>query len=156
MISPRTLDPDPAWFSGSMTSMTRLTQKIKITKKKTCKLPRKSFNAILNIYHSSGPRAPDSHPGFFTNFFLSRLLMKCNLFAQSIIYQCCGYRKSCTGSGVSRPRIRFSNFGFGSRSCLNLTRYRKNFRFFVIFISFSDDTRFYSEDHFIWYRILLP
>ena len=34
-------DPDPGWFSGSRASMERLTQKIKITKMRTCKLSRK-------------------------------------------------------------------------------------------------------------------
>ena len=34
-------DPDLGWFSGSRASMERLTQKFKIQKQRTCKLPRK-------------------------------------------------------------------------------------------------------------------
>ena len=52
-------DPDPGWFSGSRTSMERLTQKIKNTKRRLANDLENSFTGILNIFHRSGPRAPD-------------------------------------------------------------------------------------------------
>ena len=42
--------------------MERLAQKLKLQKKRTCKLSRQPFNGILNIFHRSGPRAPDPYP----------------------------------------------------------------------------------------------
>ena len=53
------MNPDPGWFSGYWTSMDHLTQKIKNTKNYI----ENSFNVILNIFHRSGPRAPDPETG---------------------------------------------------------------------------------------------
>ena len=55
-------DPDPSWFSGSRASMERLTQKkLEIQKRGLENL----FNGItiLNIFHRSGPKAPDPDTG---------------------------------------------------------------------------------------------
>ena len=52
-------DPDPGWFSGSKASMERLTQKLKIQKRGLANYIENLFNGILNIFHRSGPRAPD-------------------------------------------------------------------------------------------------
>ena len=65
-VSPRASDPvqilpGPGWFSGSRTSMERLTQKKKYTKKEDLnEFSENSFYGILNIFYRSGPRAPDS------------------------------------------------------------------------------------------------
>ena len=55
------LDPDPGWFSGSRASIESLTQKIKIQKRVLANY-LENFYGILNIFHRSGPTAPDPYP----------------------------------------------------------------------------------------------
>ena len=50
-------DPDPSWFSGSRTSMERLTQKTGLANYLEI-----LFNGILKFFHRSGPRAPNPYP----------------------------------------------------------------------------------------------
>ena len=55
-------DPDPGWFSGYGASMEGMTQKFKIQKRGLSNYLENLFNGILNIFHSSGPRAPNPYP----------------------------------------------------------------------------------------------
>ena len=61
-------DPEPGWFSGSKASMERLTQRIKNTKRGLANYLENLLNGILNIFHRSGPRAPDPYPDPKTGF----------------------------------------------------------------------------------------
>ena len=56
--------------------MERLSQKIKIQKRELANYLENVFNGILNIFHRSGPRAPDpktgsSPPGYKLNCICS-------------------------------------------------------------------------------------
>ena len=67
--------------------MDRLTQKIKIQKRRLANYLENSFNGILNIFHRSGPRAPDLDPEAGSiSLFLGRYIKKSVYFNFNTIH----------------------------------------------------------------------